>query len=101
MKQKIKTWLIHWLGGVTKEESDTRVYDEYQRGREKGKQVPLPAQESFKRGIAFAYECTKDYAQSLYGKDPESWCLLMWNYINAHIQKIEDETTTIHQEQQR
>lgn len=72
MKQKIKTWLIHWLGGVTAEEKQLAEHRRYYDG--------INDERAF----------IKAYAKSLYGKDPESWCQSMWNYINTQTQKIEN-----------
>lgn len=74
MKQKIKTWLIHWLGGVTQEES-----------------VQSDAN-SWTIGKVVTLNAIKKYGKSLYGKDPESWCHCMWNYINCEILKIDEAT---------
>lgn len=73
MKKKIKTWLIHWLGGVTEEEFEKKESLSYKVGKSDGR--------------FDAYEAIKDYAESLNGCDAESWCLQVWNYINAQIEE--------------
>ena len=69
MKQKIKNWLIHKLGGYTVAESVESDNNSWMIGR------------------VVAINEIMEYAESLYGKDPESWCLLMWSYINTKIQE--------------
>lgn len=61
--KKIKTWLIHLLGGVTVAES-----------RKKGKKL-------FDLGMKGACIDIRDYADSLYGKPADEWSELMYEFI--------------------
>lgn len=63
MKKKIKTWLIHLLGGVTVEES---------KNSSKG---------HYRIGIFFTLADLKHYADSLNGKPADEWCKKMYEYI--------------------
>ena len=67
MKQNIKTWLIHWLGGVTHEESEEKRFYSYHKGvSDRSKEL-------------------KNYAESLNGTDADAWCKLMWDKIKCKI----------------
>lgn len=63
MKKKIKTWLIHLLGGVTVSES----------------------QEHYKsicyNSAYISLTFIKEYAEALYGKPADEWCKLMYEFI--------------------
>lgn len=61
--KKIKTWLIHLLGGVTVTES-----------RKRGKK-------SFYLGMEGTCIDIRDYAEYLYGKPADEWCKLMYEFI--------------------
>lgn len=61
--KKIKTWLIHLLGGVTVTES-----------RKKGEKL-------FNFGMKGACIDIRDYAEYLYGKPADEWCKLMYEFI--------------------
>nr|DAL51484.1 MAG TPA_asm: hypothetical protein [Caudoviricetes sp.] len=63
MKKKIKTWLIHRLGGVTESEK-----------RKSNKKI-------FRLGMNGACIDIRDYADSLYGKPADEWCKLMYEFI--------------------
>lgn len=63
MKKKIKTWLIHLLGGVTVSESR----------KKNGK--------TFRLGMKGACIDILDYADSLYGKPADEWCKQMYEFI--------------------
>ena len=63
MKKKIKTWLIHLLGGVTVAENRKRNYI------------------SFCLGKKDACIDIRDYADSLYGKPADEWSELMYEFI--------------------
>lgn len=63
MKKKIKTWLIHLLGGVTVAESRKRNNI------------------SFLLGMRGACIDIRDYADSLYGKPADEWSKLMYEFI--------------------
>ena len=63
MKKKIKTWLIHLLGGVTVAESRKRNNI------------------SFLLGMKGACIDIRDYADSLYGKPADVWSELMYEFI--------------------
>lgn len=63
MKKKIKTWLIHLLGGVTVAENKKGNYISFLFGKK--------------------CECIniRDYADSLYGKPADEWSELMYEFI--------------------
>ena len=61
--KKIKTLLIHLLGGVTVAES-----------RKKGEKL-------FNFGMKGACIDIRDYAEYLYGKPADEWCKLMYEFI--------------------
>ncbi len=63
MKKKIKTWLIHLLGGVTVAESRKEC------------------EKLFYFGMKGACIDIRDYADSLYGKSADEWCELMYEFI--------------------
>lgn len=63
MKKKIKTWLIHLLGGVTVEESKNSGKGHY------------------RIGVFFTLADLKYYADSLNGKSADEWCKKMYEYI--------------------
>ena len=63
MKKKIKTRLIHLLGGVTVAESRKRNNI------------------SFLLGMRGACIDIRDYADSLYGKPADEWSKLMYEFI--------------------
>lgn len=68
--KKIKTWLIHLLGGVTVTES-----------RKNG-------EESFYLGMESAYIVIRDYAEYLYGKPADEWCKLMYKQICRQLDSV-------------
>lgn len=61
--KKIKTWLIHLLGGVTVAEN------------KKGNHI------SFLLGKKCGCIDIRDYADSLYGEPADEWCKLMYEFI--------------------
>lgn len=63
MKKKIKTWLIHLLGGVTVAESRKRNNISFLLGM---------------KGVCIDI---RDYADSLYGKPTDEWSELMYEFI--------------------
>ena len=63
MKKKIKTWLIHLLGGVTVAENRKEN------------------QEIFYFGMISACIDIRDYADSLNGKPADEWSELMYEFI--------------------
>lgn len=63
MKKKIKTWLIHLVGGVTVAENKKRN------------------KISFLLGMKGACIDIRDYADSLYGKPADEWSELMYEFI--------------------
>ena len=80
MKKKIKTWLIHLLGGVTVPEK--RKIN----------------QKSFLLGMKGACIDIRDYADSLYGKPADEWSELMYEFIcglqERLTHEIDEETST-------
>lgn len=63
MKKKIKTWLIHLLGGMAVSELQESNYNSACIGR------------------YAALRDVKDYADSLNGKPADEWCKLMYEFI--------------------
>lgn len=63
MKKKIKTWLIHLVGGVTVAENRKRNYISFLLGM---------------KGVCIDI---RDYADSLYGKPADEWSELMYEFI--------------------
>lgn len=82
MKKKIKTWLIHILGGVTVAESRKRNYISFLLGM---------------KGVCIDI---RDYADSLYGKPADEWSKLMYEFIcglqERLTHKIDEERPTAH-----
>ena len=74
MKKKIKTWLIHLLGGVTVAEN-----------RKRNEKI-------FLLGMKGACIDIRDYADSLYGKPADEWCKLMYEEICRHLGSLTDGT---------
>lgn len=69
--KKIKTWLIHLLGGVTASELQERGVDR------------------FSLGVFVALTIVKKYSKSLYGKPADEWCKLMYEYICKQLESVE------------
>lgn len=63
MKKKIKTWLIHLLGGATVAENRKRNYISFLLGM---------------KGVCIDI---RDYADSLYGKPADEWSELMYEFL--------------------
>lgn len=82
MKKKIKTWLIHRLGGVTVSEK-----------RKNNKKI-------FRLGMQGACIDIRDYADSLYGKPADEWCKLMYECICEQLESVshgaDEERPTAH-----
>lgn len=74
MKKKIKTWLIHLLGGVTVEESKNSGKGHY------------------RIGVFFTLADLKYYADSLNGKPADEWCKQMYEFI-CRLQEFLDNGT--------
>lgn len=70
MKKKIKTWLIHLLGGVTVAENKKGNYISFFFGKK--------------------CECIdiRDYADSLYGTPADEWCKLMYKQICRQLDSV-------------
>ena len=70
MKKKIKTWLIHLLGGVTVSES----------------------QEHYKsicyNSAYISLTIVKKYSESLYGTPADEWCKLMYKQICRQLDSV-------------
>ena len=73
MKKKIKTWLIHLLGGVTVAENIKKngIF--------------------FLLGMKGACIDIRDYADSLYGKPADEWSELMYEFICGLQQRLTHE----------
>lgn len=80
MKKKIKTWLIHLVGGVTVAENKKRNNI------------------SFLLGMKGACIDIRDYADSLYGKPADEWSELMYEFICGLQERLthefDEETST-------
>lgn len=63
MKKKIKTWIIHLLGGATVAENRKRNCISFLLGM---------------KGVCIDI---RDYADSLYGKPADEWSELMYEFI--------------------
>lgn len=68
----IKSYLIHLLGGITKQEHDR-----------------LSMLNSSLRDLARLHSI-KQKADSLYGAPPEEWCRKMYSYITDEIDKLKN-----------
>lgn len=82
MKKKIKTWLIHLLGGVT------------------GKEIHQSNINSACFGAYQALTIIKEYADSLNGKPADEWCELVYKQICRQLESvthgIDEERPTAH-----
>ena len=74
MKKKIKTWLIHLLGGVTE------------------KEIHQSNINSACFGAYQALTIIKEYADSLNGKPADEWCKLMYEEICKHLGSLTNGT---------
>lgn len=83
MKKKIKTWLIHLLGGVTVAENRKEN------------------QEIFYFGMISACIDIRDYADFLYGKPADEWCELMYEFILDYKKVLSMELTKKDQRENR
>ena len=66
----VKTKLIHWLGGYTKEETEFV-------GHETG----------FNDGYKYAYEEIYAYLKDLNGKSAKGWCDSTWDFVQDKVLK--------------
>lgn len=82
MKKKIKTWLIHLLGGVT------------------GKEIHQSNINSACFGAYQALTIIKEYADSLNGKPADEWCELVYKQICRQLESVthgtDEERPTTH-----
>lgn len=69
--ERIKSYLIHLLGGITKQEH-----------------ADLSKLNSTRRDLARLHSI-KQKADSLYGTPPEVWCRQMYGYITDEIDNME------------
>nr|DAQ67471.1 MAG TPA: hypothetical protein [Caudoviricetes sp.] len=74
----IKSYLIHLLGGITKQEHDRLSMDN-----------------STLRDLARLHNI-KQKADSLYGTPPEEWCRKVYKYITDEIDNMEN---SVHEEE--
>ena len=82
MKKKIKTWLIHLLGGVTENEA---------------------LQSNFNCACLGSYKALaiiKEYADSLNGRSADEWCELVYKQICRQLDSVtygtDEERPTAH-----
>lgn len=82
MKKKIKTWLIHLLGGVTVSEMRQSNFNNACFGARK------------------ALAIIKEYADSLNGRSADEWCELVYKQICRQLDSItygtDEERPTTH-----
>lgn len=67
--KKIKTWLIHQLGGVTIQDNDGIAKSTYHVGK-----------------LAALHDA-KAFADHIYGTPADEWCKLMYGYILDRIKE--------------
>ena len=72
MKEKIKTFLIHWLGGMTADEAKSSDLRSFQNGAYGGLLV------------------IRKYMDSLNGTPADDWCKLVYDFILQAINTYED-----------
>ena len=75
MKKKIKTWLIHLLGGVTVSEMRQSNFNSACFGKHK------------------ALAIIKEYADSVNGKTADEWCELVYKQICRQLDSVSMELT--------
>lgn len=84
--KKIKTWLIHRLGGLTVSESRENLPTNFSFGAYFGAHTALYA--------------VKEYADSLNGKPADEWCKLVYKQICKQLESvthgIDEERPTAH-----
>lgn len=69
--KRFKTFLIHFLGGMTVKESTRRA-------------------KNFSYAVAYAtLTIIKEYAESLNGKPADEWCKLMYEQICKQLESVE------------
>lgn len=71
MKKKFKTWLIHRLGGMTREESNESDHNSYDTG------------------VYTTMISVRNVAKRLYGRPAEEWCKAMYRYLDDSIKTYE------------
>ena len=74
MKQRIKTWLIHQLGGITRTEACNVKHD------------------NLSTGTYVALVSLRIFADSMNGKPADEWCKLMYDHICHQIERMERST---------
>ncbi len=78
----MRKFIIHCLGGLTKEECVQHNVEHYDLGCRN-------TADMFNR-----------FADQLNGMPADDWCKMMYNHICGYIKRLEnEETTTLHQEQ--
>ena len=71
----MKKFLIHFFGGITKEE------------------CAVQSQQSYDEGRLMSFTGLKLYAESMNGYNADDWCKLMYAHICCCIKRLEEETT--------
>ena len=74
MKQRIKTWLIHKLGGITRTEACNVKRD------------------NLSTGTYVALVSLRIFADNMNGKPADEWCKRMYNHICKQIERMERTT---------
>lgn len=82
--KKIKETLIHWLGGVTEDESQEAFNEGYIEGKRIATSKPDDNHNfHFARGYNFARKQMLEYANDLYGLPAEEWCQKLYEFLSA------------------
>ena len=76
----MRKWLIHRLGGVTKEEAEYVALKEYKE----------TAKDFFDAGCICMLGGLKEKADSLYGISAEKWCEIMYETIRKRLGEVEE-----------
>ena len=74
MKQRIKTWLIHQLGGITRTEACNVKRD------------------NLSTGTYVALVSLRIFADNMNGEPADEWCKRMYDYICEQIERMERTT---------
>lgn len=79
--KKIKTMLIHWLGGYVME--DREDYEQWLRDRVC--KLEHECINEYLRGEQHAYECVQGQMRYLYGQPADSQLKDLWEFITSRI----------------
>lgn len=79
MKDKLKTYLIHRLGGFTR------------------KDIAEIGRVACHRSQLLTLTEAKRYAESLYGLPPDEWCKRMYDYLTDQIEYVNQKNEQAHE----